>query len=140
MIFDIHISLHKSAHWEIDVEDKEAAEKVAKEKLGSFVSDININPSIYVTASDKNYRLQNGAVYLVSHYSKFFPAVASYSRRTFGRNKYIHTLRWVHNNRGFELRGENPKRIIKRLCNDGKIDQEKCKDCVGKFTCFTHKR
>jgi hypothetical protein len=149
MLYDVSASVHvrggsESAVVEADNEDdaKEKALKLGQKiivdvkEIANNLTDKSID--VRVGLSNKNFLLKEDAIYLVSHYSKFLPARCTNSWcRGWGRTKYEHVLMYLGSRKRIILHGEHPKRIIKMLCKDGKINKPECKDCSAKFNCYT---
>jgi hypothetical protein len=149
MIYNIRASVpfyHGGESSSIEASSEEDAKNKALELGQKIIDDIivaakelsNKSIEIHISLSDSNFLLKEGAIYLLSYYSKFIPAkcVNSWSRG-WGRTKYLHTLKYLGSGKTLLLTGQNPKRIIKKLCDDGKINKPDCQTCPAKFNCYT---
>lgn len=138
MIYEISASIRESDSSEVEADNEEEAKAkalaIGEEILKKLVTaDIDT----WVHLSDKNFCFAVGAIYLVSYYSKFIPAECLWSQRCWGAKKFEHEFKYLGSQRRVHLYGEKPRRVIKMLCEDGKINKPECKNCIAKFNCYT---
>jgi hypothetical protein len=112
------------------------------DKLKKLILRNKIKPTVVL--SDRNFRLDVGAIYLLRRYSKYVPAecVSSSPRhRYYMKEDFCHTFRYLDSDKYcsiYSVGFKKHKRLVRQLCKDGEIT-EKCNHCVARFNCFTNK-
>ena len=153
MKFEIYGSISASVSETVEAKDEAEAGKIAynrmlEEKKKAFAATVNFN----IRESDENWTYHTGGIYLMKFYTKQMPAVCILSAKRYAwRSKgkeFEHTFQYLekknkYGNDGYftvrNLAGDPTPRMLKELCEDGVIREEKCRNCVARFTCFTKK-
>jgi len=153
MIYEVNYGIHKSLFDEIEAKDEVEAKEKAQELVEDWLKNLGSfsrTPSVRV--SDKNFIYTVGGIYLLKYYTKQLPAICKDSKRYYG-GKYYHSFRYLsppnrknssyhwdgYSGPWINLEGQNPPRVLKKLCDDGIINKPECSTCVSKFHCYTRK-
>lgn len=147
MIYNFSISFHNAKYEKIETDTLEEAEQKAEELTRQFINELinrlesdKASPRDKALArleeSDENFKLKKGGIYLIRRYKSQVPAKCVESD---GWGDFFHRFYYLDSQRYFRLKGKNPERVIRLLCEDGKINKPECETCVSKFRCFTKK-
>jgi len=144
--YNIRFGIYEDAKKQIKADDTKEARVLANELIEKFKKQLlhkKIRPQIEL--SDRNFRLDIGAIYLLRKYSKTVAAECTDSNpcyRYYKRDEFRHVFRYLDSGKTVVLFSKGfikPKRLIRKLCQGGDIT-DKCNSCIARFHCFTNKK
>jgi len=143
MLYSISVSANIGyTHKVVEAEDEDAARVIARtmeeEKRKEITPEL-VTIRSNISLSDENFIYTPKAIYLISRYRKFYPAVCIRSHRTWKCTKFEHVFKFLDTRKHTTLYGKKPNKVGKKLCEDGKIAETKCDNCPAKFMCYTVK-
>jgi len=153
MFYSVYVSSSiQSLYKQIEVSSKEEAEKLLEKLKEEYIENIKRDLSLVsvsgrVSLSDENYKFGIGGVYLFKKYSSLIPVVCKRSEKDYGwrkRRGWVHKFVYFDGGQTLILKGikgsKSTEKIVKELCRDGKIGEERCNTCDMKFRCYTRRK
>ncbi len=145
MKYDINFSFSKWMGKTVEAASEEEAKNIAKTLAREFYNQVistkvSEMDSPYVKISDSNFKFPTGSIWLVRRYTKWIPAKVI--SNGYGYNGFDNQFEFLTTGKRVWLSNKGRKvhtRILKSLCEDGKINKPECKTCVARYLCFSNK-